>query len=126
MLEKILEISTRSDADDFTCFDLIRCVFNLNETDIRVLGSIDNKNKTIAELSTTLQKDRSTVHRSLEKLMTCNLCYKQRKSGKNRGFLDFYYSIPEHEILAKAEKNLDSCYKKMKLILHELKTDNKV
>lgn len=123
MLEKILEISTRLDADDLTCFDFIRCVFNLTETDIRILRSIDNKNKTIAELSKTLRKDRSSVHRSLEKLMTCNLCYKERKSGKNRGFLDFYYSIPEHEILAKAEKNLDSCYIKMKQKLHELKTD---
>jgi predicted transcriptional regulator len=126
MFEKILEVSTRLNADDFTCLDLIRCVFNLKETEIRVLRSIDNKGKTVAQLSKTLQKDRSTIHRSLEKLMTCNLCYKQRKSGKKRGFLDYYFSVPEYEILAKAEKNLDSCYTKMKHILRELKTDENI
>jgi predicted transcriptional regulator len=126
MFEKILEVSTRLNADDFTCLDLIRCVFNLKETEIRVLRSIDDKGKTIAQLSKALQKDRSTIHRSLEKLMTCNLCYKQRKSGKKRGFLDYYFSVPEHEILTKAEKNLDSCYTKMKHILQELKTDENI
>ncbi|HUS99053.1 MAG TPA: hypothetical protein VMY59_01885 [Candidatus Thermoplasmatota archaeon] len=126
MFEKILEVSTRLDADDFTCLDLIRCMFNLKETEIRVLRSIDTKGKTVVQLSKTLQKDRSTIHRSLEKLLACNLCYKQRKSGKKRGFLDYYFSVPEYEILTKAEKNLDSCYTKMKQILQEIKKDENI
>jgi predicted transcriptional regulator len=84
MLEKITEISVKLEYGEFTCFDFIRCVFNLNETDIYVLQSISKGNgKTIIEITKTLKKDRSTVHRSLEKLVTCNLCYKERKSGKN-------------------------------------------
>ena len=126
MLEKITEISAKIEHGELTCFDFIRCVFNLKETDIYVLQSISKaKGKTINEITKTLKKDRSTVHRSLEKLVTCNLCYKERKSGKNRGFADYYYIIPEKEILKKAEKNLDRCYLNIKKMISEVENKEK-
>ncbi len=127
MLEKITEISTKLEYGEFTCFDFIRCVFNLNDTDIHVLQSISKVNGiTINEITKILKKDRSTVHRSLEKLVACNLCYKERKSGKNRGFVDYYYNIPEKEVLKKAEKNLDRCYSNIKQMLRDIENENKI
>jgi predicted transcriptional regulator len=121
MLERIYEISVKLDFGKFTCFDFIKCVFNLNETDIRVIQSIpENKGKTIIEISKLLKKDRSTIHRSLEKLVACNLCYKERKTGKNRGFADYYHVIPENEVLKKAEQNLDDCYTKIKKMINDV------
>jgi predicted transcriptional regulator len=121
MLEKISEISAKLEYGEFTCFDCIRCIFNLNDTDIRVLQSFSGKNgKTIIEITKTLKKDRSTIHRCLEKLVALKLCYKERKAGKNRGFVDYYYVIPEKEVLKKAEENLDKCYKNIKLMLRDV------
>jgi predicted transcriptional regulator len=118
MLEKISEISAKLDYGEFTCFDCIRCIFNFNDTDIKVIQLFSGKNgKTVNEITKTLKKDRSTIHRSLEKLVACNLCYKERKTGRKRGFIDYYYVIPEKEILKKAEDNLDRCYKNIKQIL---------
>ena len=122
MLEKISEISVKLDFGEFTCSDFIRCVFNLNETDIRVLQSISgDTGGTVNEITQAIKKDRSTIHRSLEKLVACNLCYKERKGRKNRGFVDYYYNIPENEALKKAEKNLDRCYIKIKQMLRDVK-----
>ena len=91
-----------------------------------MLQSISKANgKTIIEITKTLKKDRSTVHRSLEKLVTCNLCYKERKSGKNRGFVDYYYIIPEKEVLKKAEENLDRCYSNIKQMLRDVEKKEK-
>jgi predicted transcriptional regulator len=128
MLEKISEISAKLEYGDFTCFDCIRCIFNLNETDIRVLQSFSGKNgKTVIEITKILNKDRSTIHRSLKKLVACKLSYKERKAGKSRGFIDYYYIIPEKEILKKAEEYLDRCYKNIKQMLRDVyKKKNKI
>ena len=126
MLEKITEMSAKLDYGEFTCFDFIRCVYNLNETDVRVLQAFSgNKGKTVNEITKILKKDRSTIHRCLEKLVACNLCYKERKAGKNRGFVDYYYIIPEKEILKRAEENLDRCYKNIKNMLKDVNKEKK-
>ena len=121
MLEKLSEISTKLDYNKVSCVDLVRCIFSLNETDILILKSIpENEGKNINDITKDVKKDRSTVHRSLEKLISCNICYKERKSGKKRGFVDYYYSIPEKVLIKRAEKNLDECYLKIKKMLRDL------
>lgn len=124
MLAEIAKLSTKIESNNFDCLDLIRCIFNLNETDIKVLKSFqENNGTTISNISKKIKKDRSTVHRSLEKLMSCKICYKERKSGKTRGFVDYYYRIPLDELYKKAEKNLDQCYAKIKKVISKLDKD---
>ena len=126
MLEKITEISTKVEYGNFTCFDFIRCIFNLNDTDVRVLQTFNGNNgKTVNEITKILKKDRSTIHRCLEKLVACNLCYKERKTGKNRGFVDYYFVIPEKVVLKRAEENLDRCYKNIKNMLRDVEKEKK-
>ena len=124
MLEKLFQISTKLDCENINCVDLVRCIFNLNETDILILKSIpENEGRSIKDITNIIKKDRSTIHRSLEKMVSCNICYKERKSGKNRGFIDYYYAISEKELIRRAEKNLDDCYIKIKKMLSELKKE---
>lgn len=126
MLEKITEISNKVEYGEFTCFNFIRCIFNLNDTDVRILQSFSgNKGKTVNEITKILKKDRSTIHRCLEKLVVCNLCYKERKTGKNRGFVDYYYVIPKKDVLKRAEENLDRCYKNIKNMLRDVDKEKK-
>lgn len=122
MLDELSQLFTKIGSDEINCFDLIKCVFNLNETDIKIIQSFSgNQGKTIKEITKIVGKDRSTVHRSLEKLISCHLCYKERKSGETRGFVDYYYLIPIKDILEMVESNLDKCYSKIKRILDEFK-----
>ena len=120
MIEKIPELSTKVEFGNFKCADLVKCVFNLSITDMNILRLFSEADgKTIKDITKEIKKDRSTVHRSLEKLVSCKLCYKERKSGKNRGFVDYYYKIPNHEIYKKAESYLDQCYSKIKGLIKE-------
>jgi predicted transcriptional regulator len=126
MLKKLAQISTKLDYDKLSCVDLVRCIFSLNDTDILILKSIpEYEGRNIKDITKIIKKDRSTIHRSLEKLVSCNICYKERRSGENRGFIDYYYTIPEKELLRKAEKNLDDCYLKIKKMLRELEDQEK-
>ena len=120
MIEKIPELSTKVEFGNFKCADLVKCVFNLSITDMNILRLFsETDGMTIKDITKEIKKDRSTVHRSLEKLISCKLCYKERKSGKNRGFVDYYYKIPNQEIYKKAESYLDQCYTKIKELIKE-------
>lgn len=124
MLENIVGISTKMDFDNINCYEIVKCIFNLNNTDLVVLQSF-NKNDgfTINQLKNKIGKDRSIIYRSLEKLITCKLCYKERKSGEKRGFIDFYYRIPIKDIFKITEENLDKCYLKIKKLINDMDKD---
>ena len=120
MLKKMLQFSVKEKTDKFTCSELVQCVFNLSDTDLRVFVTASEKEGiTVNQIGRLLKKDRSTVYRSLEKLIACNICYKERKSGPTRGFVDYYYTIAVKEVFKKAEQRLDTCYLKLKKIMQE-------
>jgi len=120
MIEKIPQLSEKAEYGNLKCADLVICVFNLNLTDMSILRLFsENEGKTIKDITKEIKKDRSTIHRSLEKLISCKLCYKERVSGENRGFVDYYYKIPNQEIYKKAEFYLGQCYKKIKDLIKE-------
>ena len=125
MLDEIQKLSIKVDSEKINnCYSIIKCVFNLSNTDLEILQSFQEDNGlTIKELTNKIGKDRSTIQRSLEKLISCRLCYKERKSGKPRGFVYYYYRIPIKEILQHIDQNLDECYQKIKnIITHFEKT----
>jgi predicted transcriptional regulator len=127
MLEKLIQISTKLNQENINCIDFIQCIFGLNDTDMQVLKSIpQNTGININDISKSIKKDRSTVHRSLEKLIMCKICYKERKSGIQRGFIDYYFTISEDELINIAEDNLDTCYVTIKTMLQGLKKNDKI
>lgn len=125
MLENIVGVSTKIDFDTIDCYDIVKCIFNLNNTDLKILRSFySDKGMTINQLTRKIGKDRSIIYRGLEKLMACKLCYKDRRSGKKRGFIDYYFRIPLKEIFKITEENLDHCYLKIKKLMKEIEELN--
>ena len=57
MLDEVAKLSTKIESNNFDCIDLIKYIFNLNDTDIRVLKSFSgDKGNTIAGISKKLKK----------------------------------------------------------------------
>ena len=126
MLGNIMSISTKMDFDNINCYEIVKCIFNLKNTDLKVLQSFSNNDGvTINQLTNKIGKDRSIIYRSLEKLISCKLCYKERKSGEKRGFIDYYYRIPKKDIFKITEENLDECYLKIKKIKRQITISEK-
>lgn len=120
MLEEFPALSTRADQGTLTCHDLVKCIFNLNQTEVNILRSLPvDEPMTPHEMAEVMEKDRSTVYRGLEKLVSLGLAYKERKGGESRGFSNVYSRVPEKELFRKAEKSLDECYDKIKRILKD-------
>jgi predicted transcriptional regulator len=107
--------------NNICCDDVLKCVFDLNNLDIDVYNKLKNFGEMRAdELAKKINKDRSTVYRSLKKLTCCNLCLKEAKNIRKGG----YYHIYRCNEISEAKKELEECidkwYKQMKNTLKEI------
>ena len=95
--------------NELCCDDVIKCVFDLNNLDIDVYNQLKKFGEIRAdELAKKINKDRSTVYRSLQRLICCNLCLKKTKNIDKGG----YYHIYRCNEISKAKKELEECIDK--------------
>ena len=74
-----------------SCTDLLTCLYNLKPSDLEVLAALaKNENSTLDQIAKIVQKDRSSVHRCLSKLISINLVNRQSKSLKGGGYYHTY------------------------------------
>jgi len=117
MIDK--EIDRQGIDDDACCmghdiFSIVGFVFDLRRTDIVVLREISSKETLSAEeVGRLVGRDRSTAHRSLERLVRCGLCIKGRKGVSPRGFFNTYRRISDRELGTKAREGLNRLSKKI-------------
>lgn len=68
------------------CSDLLSCFLDLNELEVRLFYTIASKGETtLDELSEIFDKDRSTIFRNLQKLVSLGLIYKEMYSLEKGG-----------------------------------------
>jgi predicted transcriptional regulator len=107
--------------ENICCNDVLKCVFDLNNLDIDVYNKLKKFGEMRAdELAKKINKDRSTIYRSLQKLTCCNLCLKVTKNIRKGG----YYHIYRCNELGEAKKDLEECidkwYEQMKNTVKEI------
>jgi len=103
------------------CEDVIKCVFELNESDIQIYKKLKENGKTRADkLAKKIGKDRSTVYRSLQKLTCCGICSKQTKIIEKGGYYHTYQCNDIKETKQRLEKQINDWYKQMKKTLNHL------
>ncbi|MDG6228666.1 MAG: helix-turn-helix domain-containing protein [Candidatus Thermoplasmatota archaeon] len=105
------------------CEEAIKCVFDLNKLDIRVYKELKRIGEERADaLALVLDKERSTVYRSLQKLTDAGICRKMRRSIEQGGYYYTYQCNDISNIQKKAFDCLDSWYQSVKETL-QLLTD---
>jgi predicted transcriptional regulator len=113
-------MSTKAEQGELTCHDLVRCLFNLNQTELGILEILpEGEALTAQQVGKLLGVDRSTAYRGLEKLVSLRLVFKERRTGKSRGYTNVYQRVSERELYRKAEENLDTCYARIKAMLDQ-------
>jgi predicted transcriptional regulator len=103
------------------CDDVIKCVFDLNNADIDVYNKLKKFGEMRAdELAKKINKDRSTVYRSLQKLTCCNLCIKETKNIDKGGCYHIYRCSDISEAKKELGECIDKWYHQMKNTLKEI------
>jgi predicted transcriptional regulator len=82
-----------------TCQDLLICLYNLKPIDLEILLAVaKNPQATLDQTAQTVQRDRSSVHRCLSKLLSANLVVKQSKTLKGGGYYHAYSMVEPEKI----------------------------
>ena len=97
------------------CDDVIRCIFDFNDLDLNVYKKLREVGESRADnLAKKLNKERSTVYRSLKKLTSCGLCIKKTNKIATGGYYHTYLSINAKLAKKKVEACIDDWYRNMK------------
>ena len=122
MMKEMKALSTMARLESPDCFDVVQCIFSLTDTDLMVFKNVPTENGIKAkEIALIIGKDRSTVQRSLDKLISAGMCFKEKKTNETRGYSYIYIRISDRELFKMTEGNLDRCYDKVRKALKELK-----
>ncbi len=108
----------KSIANISSCQDIIQCAFNLNEFEIEVYKSVLKAGLVRAdELADKMSRDRSTVYRALQKLITCGMCFRETKNLEKGGYYHVYGAIDRETLKKRLEVCVEDWPSRMKRAL---------
>ena len=107
-----------------SCEDLVQCIMNLGDLEMAILKSIMRRGALKSdELAKEHKRDRSIIHRSLQKLMSCGLVFREKRSIPQGGYYFIYSSIPKEQVRGKMMECVDNMYKNMKRLVEDFELD---
>lgn len=80
---------------DSSCKDVFSCLYNLSSPEINLLDVLLKSKEplTLECLANSLSKDKGTVFRGLQKLVSLNLCTKQARTLEAGGYYHVYNAV---------------------------------
>ncbi|MCG7844300.1 MAG: helix-turn-helix domain-containing protein [Methanomassiliicoccales archaeon] len=103
-----------------SCQDLVQCAYSLNGFEVEVYEMLLETGPVNAnELADLMGKDRSTVYRALQKMMTCGMVFRETRSIARGGYFHVYKAISRSDLREKLQGCIDDWYTKMKFALEQ-------
>ena len=107
-----------------SCTDLLTCLYNLKPSDTEVLLTLAKKeNSTLDQIAKIVQKDRSSIHRCLSKLVSINLVSRQTQSLKGGGYYHTYAMIDPATIQKHALERVKEITESLKTLVDNFELD---
>ena len=97
---------------DLECDSLLECLYDLNELDrdcFEVLAASTTP-KTVDELADTVERERSTVYRSVQRLLKRGLVQKEQVNYDRGGYYHVYRITDPDEIADEMQTKLNDWY----------------
>src|SRR5712692_1366960 len=97
-----LQLLTRKNA---SCNELLCAVYNLNPVELEVFYHLaGGASAGLDEIALKVKRDRTTIYRSLQKLVSIQLCYKETKALKEGGYYHLYSATELARVKEQAEQ----------------------
>lgn len=101
------------------CADMLCRLLDLNDLDLQIYRLLIQGPQCARDLAEQVGKDRSTVHRSLQRLTDSGLCQRQRYPVEGGGRLFRYAAVPPEEVQQRIRACLDTWYQRMEQALSQ-------
>jgi predicted transcriptional regulator len=107
-----------------TCTDLLRCMYNLTDMDMEALKLMLTEGPFKADdLADRLGRDRSTVYRSLQKLVSCQVVTKETRSLERGGYYHVYAVVPRDVLRERLEHCIEEWHSRVTSLLDRFEED---
>ncbi len=107
-----------------SCHDLVQCAFSLSEFDLEVYQKLHESGPIRADgLAEIIGRDRSTVYRSLKKLLSCGLCDRETKSLEKGGYYHLYRAVSKEQVKSKLQECISDWHERMLKALSALEEE---
>lgn len=77
----------------------------------------------VDHLSNQFERDQSTIHRSLDRLMDCGIVEREKKTYSEGGYKFFYESKDPEEISSDMSELLDDWYETIDQLIYEFEDE---
>jgi len=104
------------------CSDVCKCLFKIGEHEFGLYRMLVTKPCRVEELAEKLGKDRSTVQRCLNKLLSCGMIKREQvviKEGGGRYYI--YRNVPPDELIPWLNACLEEWYREMKKAVNDFR-----
>lgn len=107
-----------------TCKDLLTCLYNLKPTDTETLLAVaKNPDATLDTIAQKVHRDRSSIHRILQKLVTADLVIKETKTIKGGGYYHTYTMVEPQKIKKHAKERVEEITDSLNRLINRFESD---
>ncbi|PSN83468.1 hypothetical protein B9Q11_01390 [Candidatus Marsarchaeota G2 archaeon ECH_B_SAG-F08] len=107
-----------------TCLDLLCYLYSLTQLDLEVLlALLKRQGATLDELALVVKRDRTTVFRSLQKLVSAGLCHKEAVGRREGGYYHVYSAASKDRIKTLCETRIDEITNRLKKLVQNLDSE---
>lgn len=99
---------------DASCRDIVKCLFGLTDFELVIYRRLVKQGPQKADdIAPILKRDRSTVYRGLQKLISSGLAFRDVKSIERGGYYHVYSAVSPEQLKNKLHKCADDWFDNM-------------
>ncbi len=107
-----------------TCQDLLSCLYNLKPIDLTVFGTVAKKEwMTLDQIAERVERDRSSTHRTLAKLVSAGLIHKESRGLKSGGYYHVYAIVEPSKITKHARERVKEVTESLEALIDDFELD---
>lgn len=97
-----------------SCKDIVKCIYRLTDFELAIYKKLVKQGSQKADdLAPVMKKDRSTVYRALQKLVSSGLAFRETKSIERGGYYYVYTAVSPNQLKDKLHKCADDWFENM-------------
>ena len=101
-------------AGEATCRDIVKCIYRLSDFELALYKKLVKQGPLRADdLVPSMKKDRSTIYRGLQKLVSSGLAFRETKSIDRGGYYHVYTAVSPGQLKDRLHKCADDWFENM-------------
>ncbi len=103
-----------------TCRDIVKCVYGLSDFELLIYKKLVKQGPLKADdLAPSVKKDRSTVYRALQKLVSSGLAFRETKTIERGGYFHVYTAVQTNQLKQRLHRCADDWFDNMKAAIED-------